>query len=72
MGAFFDNIVRTFFYAPSVMSNYNMNSHRKSQDPVCNNEGNILLKICKSNNLFILNGRCGKDKEAGSFTLKKI
>ena len=41
-----------------------MNSHRKSQDSVYNNVGNILLEICKSNNLFILNGRCGKDKEA--------
>ena len=47
-----------------------MNLRRISHDTVCNNEGNALLEICKSNNLCILNGRCGKDKNLGSFTFK--
>ena len=35
------------------------------------NEENILIDICKNNNLFILNGRCGKDKGVGAFTFKQ-
>ena len=31
-----------------------------------------MLETCKSNNLFILNGRCGKDKGVGTFTFKNI
>ena len=48
---------------------FNMKLHRNSQDGVCNNAGNSLLETCKSSNLFILNGRCGKDKK-GAFTFK--
>ena len=47
-----------------------MSLHRTTRDSIFNNEGKILLEICKSNNLFILNGRCGKDKEMGAFTFK--
>ena len=46
-----------------------MKLHRNSQDGVCNNEDNSLLETCKSNNLFILNGRYGKDKK-GAYTFK--
>ena len=41
-----------------------------SKDRVTNNEGNILLDICKSNNLVILNGRCGDDKYVGATTFR--
>ena len=47
-----------------------MSLHRTTRDSICNNEGKILLEICKSNDLFILNGRCGKDKEMGAFIFK--
>ena len=66
----FDDTIRTFFNASSVLLDNNMNLRRISHDTVCNNEGNALLEICKSNNLCILNGRCGKDKNLGSFTFK--
>ena len=66
----FDDTIRNFFNASSVLLDNNMNLRRISHDTVCNNEGNALLEICKSNNLCILNGRCGKDKNLGSFTFK--
>lgn len=66
----FDDDVRAFYNVSAILPKLNMNIHRNAQDSICNNEGNILLEICKSNNLFILNGRCGKDKETGAFTFK--
>ena len=36
-----------------------------SQDKNINNNGYKLIDICINNNLFILNGRFGKDKEIG-------
>ena len=48
-----------------------MTKFRTSKDKTVNNEGNILLETCKSNNLFILNGRCGKVKNVGAFTFKQ-
>ena len=66
----FDDTIRNFFNASSVLLENNMNLRRLSHDTVCNYEGNALLEICKSNNLCILNGRCGKDKNIGSFTFK--
>ena len=43
-----------------------------SQDKTANNEGRSLLEVCKSSNLFMLNGQCGKDKGVGSFTFKNV
>ena len=34
------------------------------------NEGNILLDMCKSNNLLALNGRCDSDMNAGIYTFR--
>ena len=48
-----------------------MKLHRNSQDGVCYNEGNFLLETCKSNNFFILIGRCGKDKK-GTYIFKNM
>ncbi|MEW8546068.1 MAG: reverse transcriptase family protein [Candidatus Thiodiazotropha sp.] len=45
---------------------------QRIKDKATNNEGNRLLETCKSNNLFILNGRCGKDKGIGEYTFKSI
>ena len=47
-----------------------MDKTRCSKDSNINNEGRLLLETCKSNNLLILNGRCGKDRGVGSFTYK--
>lgn len=48
-----------------------MGKFRQSKDEVINNEGIFLLEICKSNNLFMLNGRCGKDRGIGSYIFKE-
>ena len=44
----------------------NIARERTSQDNTVNNEGTMLLDMRKSNNLLILNGRCGDDKLKGS------
>ena len=45
---------------------------RTSQDKIINNEGNMLIDTCKLNNLFILNGRCGTDKNVGAMTFRNL
>ena len=41
-----------------------------SEDKIINNEGNILLDMCKSNSMLILNGRGGDDKFNGSMPFR--
>ena len=53
-----------------LLSNYSLDPTRASKDNSSNNEGSLLLEICKSNDLFVLNGRCGKDKGIGNFTFR--
>ena len=67
----FDESLRQFYNISLLLENFNMAKFRTSKDKTVNNEGNILLETCKSNNLFILNGRCGKDKNVGAFTFKQ-
>ena len=47
-----------------------MSLNRKSLDQTTNNIGFKLLDICKNNNLFILNGRTGKDKHRCNLTFR--
>lgn len=51
---------------------FDMLIHRVSKDTLINNDENFLLDLCKSCNLFILNGRCGRDKGIGSLTFKDL
>lgn len=55
-----------------MQGQFNFDKSRVSKDKSTNNEGHLLIEICKSNNLFILNGRCGKDKGVGVFTFKHL
>ena len=48
-----------------------LSKQRNSKDKIINNEGKKLLEICKTNNLIILNGRCGKDKCAGEIMFRE-
>ena len=41
-----------------------------SQDKIINNEGNMLLDMCKSNSMLILNSRCGDNKFNGSMIFR--
>ena len=67
----FDDSLQQFYNISSMLENFNMNKVRSSHDKTGKNEGNILIDICKNNNLFILNGRCGKDKGVGALTFKQ-
>jgi hypothetical protein len=43
---------------------------RKSEDLLENEKGKDLINFCKTVNLFIINGRLGKDKDIGRLTCK--
>jgi hypothetical protein len=43
---------------------------RNSMDTKKNSYGNMFIDVCKFNNLYIFNGRVGKDKHVGKFTCK--
>ena len=66
----FDDTVYQFYNISCLLAQFNLDRHRVSKDNVSNNEGNLLIEICRSNNLFILNGRCGNDKGIGAFTFR--
>ena len=55
----------------AALDELNIDTNRKNVDKVKNRSGNNLLEICKTNNLFIVNGRIGDDKtESGKLTCK--
>ena len=45
---------------------------RANDDKVINQYVRKLLNVCKYNNVFILNGRIGEDKDIGKFTCKML
>ena len=45
---------------------------RANEDKVINQYVRKLLNLCKYNNVFILNGRIGEDKDIGKFTCKNV
>lgn len=55
----YDDVMINYFNKSSCLSDYGMSVERANKDMVLNNDGHFLLDICKSNNIFILNGRCG-------------
>ena len=66
----FDENLINYFIASSSLDSIKFSKCRVSQDTVINNAGNLLLDMCKSNNLFILNGRCGADIHVGAMTFQ--
>ena len=54
----------------SKLERTNLSKHCVPQDKIINNEGNMLLDMCKSKSMLILNGRCGDDKFKGSMTFR--
>ena len=59
-----------YFNVSSKLDGSKFSKNRVSQDTIVNNEGNLLLDMCKSNNLFILNGRCDSDMNVGAMTFR--
>ena len=66
----YDKDLIDHFQNSSILDQCNLPKIRTSQDKIINNEGNMLIDLCKSNNLFILNGRCGSDKNIGAMTFR--
>ena len=68
----FDADVIRFYEQRSGLEKLNIQLHRKSQDKKKNNNGYKLIEACKNNNLTILNGRFGQDKNVGKFVFRDI
>ena len=47
-----------------------MSVYRNSKGKIKDRYGRFLLNFCKGNNMFILNGRAGYDKNIGKFTCR--
>ena len=54
----------------NVLEELGFTLQRYSQDDKLNNYGNLLLSLCKNNELYIVNGRVGKDRNIGRLTCK--
>ena len=68
----YDGSLLIFYNRSTCLPEYDMVINRVNIDSVINNGGNLLLDMCKTSNLFILNGRCGQDRGVGSLTFKDI
>ena len=68
----YDDTLNQFYNISSLLTQYNLESTSSSKDKILHNEEKLLIDICKSNNLFIMNGRCGQDKGRGEFTFKNL
>ena len=67
----FDVELLEFYNSTDLFNRFShISRERSSQDIVFNNEGKLLLDTCRTNNLIILNGRCGGDNSKGAFTFR--
>ena len=66
----FDDSTANFFDKTSLLENLNIPLERASKDHKTNTMGYWLIDTCKNNNLFIVNGRFGKDKGIGTTTFR--
>ena len=66
-----DEELSPFYNQKSALEQLGIQVHRNSMDKKKNNNGFKLLEICKNDNLFILNGRFGTDKNTGSYTFRE-
>lgn len=66
----FDTETRSFFDKISILEKFNIPTERATKDSKTNNNGNWLVEICKNNNMFIVNGRVGKDQHEGAPTFR--
>ena len=66
----FDQQTDDFFDQNCALEKYNLDLKRLSKDKKKNNSGFRLIDMCKNNNLTILNGRYGHDKQIGAMTFR--
>ena len=64
----FDQQTDDFFDQICALEKYNLNLKRLSKDKKKNNSSFRLIDMCKNNNLTILNGRYGHNKQIGAMT----
>ena len=66
----------TLFQTPAhifhIMNEKGISLDRRSSDIKVNNSGHQLLEMCKLNNMYIVNGRIGKDKSQDETACKEI
>lgn len=67
----FDKDIANFFDKTEILKNLNIPLERSSMDSKTNNTGYWLTNVCKNNNLFIVNGRVGRDKGVGRKTFRE-
>ena len=67
----FDDDIANFFDKTEILKTLNIPVERSSMDVKTNNTGYWLTDLCKNNNLFIVNGRVGKDKGVGRKTFRE-
>ena len=66
----FDSSTVEYFDQKCVLEKHNIQVNRSSKDSKKNGSGHRLISICKNNNLFILNGRYGHDRNIGEMTFR--
>ena len=66
----FDDEIANFINKTEMLENLNIPLTRSTTDTKTNNSGYWLIDLCKNNNLFIINGRVGKDKGFGLKTFR--
>jgi hypothetical protein len=55
----------------SLLSSQTISLNRTTQDTIKNNYGYNLVEFCTNNDIFIANGRLGKDKSVGRLTCRQ-
>ena len=63
-----NEFAQDFFEISLFEGNDRINKKRVNKDKTVNSNGKKLIKLCKENNMIIVNGRTGSDKEIGDLT----
>ena len=63
-----NDIANDIFPLNFLYENPNISNKRCNEDKITNNNGEMLIEMCKALNLKIVNGRIGKDKGLGALT----
>ena len=63
-----NEFAQDFFEISFFEGNDRINQKRVNKDKTVNSNGKKLIKLCKENNMIIVNGRTGSDREIGELT----
>ena len=66
-----DSEIQSHFDKYTVLENLGIPLRRTSTDKRTNTHGFKLIESCRNNNVFILNGRVGKDRNVGNNTFRE-